>query len=113
LRMVRMAAAAAMAPLGAGCWGHRPHLPPGRAPSQESGLAYTLKVNIEDKTGHVGEGVALGLREERERHSDKLERLALFKGATQVSGQGGGCISAVAARRGPVGRAALGRRLPC
>lgn len=52
---------------------------------QESGLAYTLKVNIEDKTTGVADGVALGLREERERRSDQLERLALFKGVTEVT----------------------------
>ncbi|KAG2428656.1 hypothetical protein HXX76_011361 [Chlamydomonas incerta] len=51
----------------------------------EDGLSYTLKVNIEDKTAHVSEGVAVGLREERERTSAALGRTALFKGATRLT----------------------------
>ncbi|KXZ51706.1 hypothetical protein GPECTOR_11g155 [Gonium pectorale] len=51
----------------------------------EDGMSYTLKVNIEDKTAHVSEGVAVGLREERERTSAALGRTALFKGATQLT----------------------------
>ncbi|KAG2449717.1 hypothetical protein HYH02_005244 [Chlamydomonas schloesseri] len=51
----------------------------------EDGLAFTLKVNIEDKTAHVNEGVAVGLREERERTSTALGRTALFKGATVLT----------------------------
>ncbi|PNW70587.1 hypothetical protein CHLRE_17g726050v5 [Chlamydomonas reinhardtii] len=51
----------------------------------EDGLSYTLKVNIEDKTAHVSEGVAVGLREERERTSAALGRTALFKGATALT----------------------------
>lgn len=53
--------------------------------AQEDGLSYTLKVNIEDKTAHVSEGVAVGLREERERTSAALGRTALFKGATALT----------------------------
>ncbi|PNH11389.1 Ubiquitin carboxyl-terminal hydrolase 7, partial [Tetrabaena socialis] len=51
----------------------------------EDGLSFTLKVNIEDKTAHVSEGVAVGLREERERTSAALGRPALFKGATAIT----------------------------
>lgn len=48
-------------------------------------MAYTLKVNIEEKTAHVSEGVALGLKEERERNSAALGRSALFRGATAIT----------------------------
>ncbi|GFR42512.1 hypothetical protein Agub_g3404 [Astrephomene gubernaculifera] len=51
----------------------------------EDGMSYTLKVNIEDKTAHVSEGVAVGLREERERTSAQLGRTAVFKGATALT----------------------------
>ncbi|KAG2501327.1 hypothetical protein HYH03_001119 [Edaphochlamys debaryana] len=51
----------------------------------EDGLSYTLKVNIDEKTAHVSEGVANGLREERERTSASLGRTALFKGATVLT----------------------------
>ncbi|GLC34027.1 hypothetical protein PLESTB_000830100 [Pleodorina starrii] len=52
----------------------------------EDGMSYTLKVNIEDKTAHVSEGVAVGLREERERNSAELGRTVLFRGATTLTG---------------------------
>ncbi len=48
-------------------------------------MSYTLKVNIEEKTAHVSEGVALGLREERERNSVELSRTVVFKGATTLT----------------------------
>jgi ubiquitin carboxyl-terminal hydrolase 14 len=52
---------------------------------QEDGLNFTLKVNIEDKTAHISEGVAVGLREERERTSTALGRTVVFKGATVLT----------------------------
>lgn len=48
-------------------------------------MTYTLKVNIEEKTAHLSEGVAVGLREERERNSAALSRPVVFRGATALT----------------------------
>ncbi|GLI66088.1 hypothetical protein VaNZ11_009810 [Volvox africanus] len=51
----------------------------------EDGMSYTLKVNIEEKTAHVSEGVALALKEERERHSSALGHTVVFRGAMTLT----------------------------
>ncbi|EFJ53050.1 hypothetical protein VOLCADRAFT_78675 [Volvox carteri f. nagariensis] len=51
----------------------------------EDGMTYTLKVNIEEKTAHVSEGVALGLKEERERSSVAMGRTVVFRGGTSLT----------------------------
>lgn len=54
-------------------------------PLQDSSLAYSLKCNIAGDTNYLHQGLALGLVEDREKNSEKLGRLALFKGASQVA----------------------------
>lgn len=51
---------------------------------QESSTAYTLKCNIAGDTNYLHQGLTLGLVEDREKNSEALGRLALFKGSSQI-----------------------------
>jgi len=54
--------------------------------SQEESL-YSLKCNITQAVNHVGEGIRLGLVEDREKHSEKLGKTIVFKGESQLTGK--------------------------
>ena len=46
---------------------------------EEDATAYELKCNITGEVNHLAEGVRLGLQDDREKNSEALGRLALFK----------------------------------
>jgi len=51
----------------------------------EPARGYMLKCNIDSNTNHLHEGLVLGLKDDRERHSEKLGRTALFAGSSVVT----------------------------
>lgn len=53
---------------------------------QDSNTTYTVKCNIDETVTYLHQGIKLGLTEDREKNSEKLERLALFKGTAQIAG---------------------------
>lgn len=53
--------------------------------ASESSTSYMLKCNIAGDTNHLHQGISLGLREDREKNSAQLGRLALFKGASVIT----------------------------
>mmetsp|Transcript_38368 Transcript_38368/g.85421 ORF Transcript_38368/g.85421 Transcript_38368/m.85421 type:complete len:521 (+) Transcript_38368:65-1627(+) len=52
---------------------------------QEDSKMYMLKCNISQEVNHLHEGLLLGLKDDRERHSEKLGRTALFKGSSVLT----------------------------
>ena len=46
---------------------------------EEDSMAYELKCNITADVNHLAEGIRLGLQDDREKNSEALGRLALFK----------------------------------
>ena len=52
---------------------------------QEDSTAYTIKCNIDNETNHVTEGIKLGLKDDREKNSEKLGRLAVFNGSSTIT----------------------------
>lgn len=52
---------------------------------QEDSTSYALKCNISIEVNHLNEGMKLALQDDREKNSDVLGRLALFKGASCIS----------------------------
>ena len=46
---------------------------------EESSTAYQVKCNISLEVNHLSEGIRLGLQDDREKNSEALGRLALFK----------------------------------
>ncbi|GAB4823352.1 hypothetical protein N2152v2_010398 [Parachlorella kessleri] len=52
---------------------------------EDSSSAYMLKCNISSEVNHLGEGIKLGLQDDREKNSEQLGRMALFKGSSEVA----------------------------
>lgn len=52
--------------------------------STVASASLALKCNITGDVNHVTEGVSLGLKEDREAHSETLGRLALFAGSSRI-----------------------------
>ena len=52
---------------------------------QDENIAYSMKCNIANDTNYLHQGLQLGLVEDREKNSENLGRLALFKGSSQVT----------------------------
>ncbi len=52
---------------------------------QESSTNYVLKCNIDSTVNHLNEGIALGLKDDREKASAALGRTALFKGNSVIT----------------------------
>lgn len=52
---------------------------------QDESTAYMLKCNISSEVNHLSQGLQLGLQEDREKNSEKLGRLALFKGSSSLT----------------------------
>lgn len=52
---------------------------------EESSTSYMLKCNITENINHLTNGIALGLQDDREKNSDQLGRLALFKGSSVIT----------------------------
>ncbi|CAL8463183.1 g2717 [Coccomyxa elongata] len=52
---------------------------------EETGTLYELKCNITLEVNHLTEGIRLGLQDDREKNSDALGRLALFKGSSVIT----------------------------
>ena len=52
---------------------------------QEDNTAYTIKCNIDNDTNHVTEGIKLGLKDDREKNSEKLGRLAVYNGSSSIT----------------------------
>ena len=50
-----------------------------REAAEEGSTAYQLKCNISLEVNHLSEGIRLGLQDDREKNSEALGRLALFK----------------------------------
>lgn len=50
--------------------------------AEEDATAYELKCNITADVNHLAEGIRLGLQDDREKNSEALGRLALFKART-------------------------------
>ncbi|KAK3283824.1 deubiquitinating enzyme [Cymbomonas tetramitiformis] len=51
----------------------------------ERQLVYSLKCNITQQVDHLQQGMKIGLQEDREKNSESLGRLSLFKGEAKVS----------------------------
>lgn len=52
---------------------------------QEDNTSYTIKCNIDNDVNHVSEGIKLGLKDDREKNSEKLGRLAAFAGSSAIT----------------------------
>eukprot|EP00879_Flechtneria_rotunda_P001744 GHRR01001907.1.p1 GENE.GHRR01001907.1~~GHRR01001907.1.p1 ORF type:complete len:495 (+),score=192.81 GHRR01001907.1:202-1686(+) len=52
---------------------------------EEDTTVYTLKCNINIETNYLTQGITLGLVEDREKNSDQLGQLVLFKGSAKVA----------------------------
>lgn len=52
---------------------------------QESSTNYTLKCNISNEVNYLHQGIALALKEDREKNSEALGKLALFKGVSALT----------------------------
>jgi len=53
--------------------------------AQEDNVAYTVKCNIDNEVNHVTEGIKLALKDDREKNSEKLGRLAVFTGSSSIT----------------------------
>lgn len=53
--------------------------------SQEISTNYVLKCNINNTVNHLNEGIALGLKDDREKISEALGRSAVFKGDSLIT----------------------------
>ena len=51
----------------------------------EEQCVYTMKCNITKEVNHLHEGLKLSLVDDREKHSEKLGRTAVFKGTSQIT----------------------------
>lgn len=51
----------------------------------EPSHSYMLKCNIDGATNHLHEGILLGLKDDRERHSEKLGQTAVFRGTSSIT----------------------------
>ncbi|KAL6755985.1 hypothetical protein V8C86DRAFT_2658752 [Haematococcus lacustris] len=52
---------------------------------QEDAVTYMLKCNIDLSVNHLNDGILLGLRDDREKHSQALGRTAVFKGSSLIT----------------------------
>ena len=52
---------------------------------QEDSTSYTIKCNIDNDVNHVSEGIKLGLKDDREKNSEKLGRLVAFTGSSAIT----------------------------
>lgn len=52
---------------------------------EESSSAPVLKCNISSEVNHLHQGIKLGLTEDREKTSEKLGRVGLFKGVSEIT----------------------------
>jgi len=52
---------------------------------QEHATSYMLRCNIGSSTNHLHEGIALGLRDDREKMSEKVGRTCLWKGTSCIT----------------------------
>ena len=52
---------------------------------QEDTVGYTLKCNINMEVNHLTEGIKLGLKDDREKHSAQLNRTVVFAGSSAIS----------------------------
>ena len=52
---------------------------------QEDHTSFTIKCNIDNDVNHVSEGIKLGLKDDREKNSDKLGRLVAFTGSSVIT----------------------------
>ena len=53
---------------------------------QEDSTAFTVKCNIDNETNHLAEGIKLALKDDREKNSEQLGRLAVFSGSSTITG---------------------------
>ena len=53
---------------------------------QEDSTAFTVKCNIDNETNHLAEGIKLALKDDREKNSEQLGRLAVFTGSSTITG---------------------------
>jgi hypothetical protein len=56
--------------------------------TQETSTSYMLKCNINGDVNYLHQGLALGMKEDREKNSEQLGKLALFTGSSQVRQRG-------------------------
>lgn len=52
---------------------------------QEDEVAYALKCNISLEVNHLGEGIKLALKDDREKNSEQLGRTVLFEGSSAIT----------------------------
>eukprot|EP00891_Asterochloris_glomerata_P004495 jgi/Astpho2/4495/e_gw1.00067.112.1_t len=52
---------------------------------EEDTVGYTLKCNINMEVNHLTEGIKLGLKDDREKHSAQLNRTVVFAGSSAIS----------------------------
>jgi len=52
---------------------------------QEDNTAYTVKCNIDTEVNNLTEGIKLALKDDREKNSEKLGRLAVFTGSSAIT----------------------------
>ncbi|DBB02923.1 hypothetical protein WJX77_004368 [Trebouxia sp. C0004] len=52
---------------------------------EEDNTAYTVKCNIDTEVNNLTEGIKLALKDDREKNSEKLGRLAVFTGSSAVT----------------------------
>ena len=53
---------------------------------QEDSTAFTVKCNIDNETNYLSEGIKLGLKDDREKNSEQLGRMAKFAGSSAITG---------------------------
>lgn len=52
---------------------------------QETNITYTLKCNIDENVSYLHQGITLGMKEDREKNSAKLDKLVMFTGAAKIA----------------------------
>lgn len=52
---------------------------------EEDNTAYTVKCNIDNEVNNLTEGIKLALKDDREKNSEKLGRLAVFTGSSAIT----------------------------
>ena len=58
---------------------------PTHTPTQEHATSYMLRCNIGSNTNHLNEGIHLGLRDDREKMSEKVGRTCLWRGTSLLT----------------------------
>ena len=53
--------------------------------AQENATSYVLRCNIGSTTNHLNDGIMLGLRDDREKMSDRVGRTCLWKGTSLIT----------------------------